>query len=87
MLAIKGKLKNGKIEMLEPIKDIKSADLYIVVIPDIENKGAYETAHEVFQGRVMESEEEFKQIGLTSFFDTEDDKNVDWEDVFGLKNR
>lgn len=87
MLAIKGKLKNGKIEMLEPIKNIKSADLYIVVIPDNDDKGIYETAHEVFQGRVMESEEEFKQIGLTSFFDTEDDKNVDWEDVFGLKNR
>ena len=84
MLAIKGKLKNGKIELLEPIEDIKSADLYIVVIPDTLDKAHYETAHKVFQGRVMESEEEFKQIGLTSFFDTEDDKNVDWEDVFGL---
>lgn len=84
MLAIKGKLKNGKIEILEPIKGIKSADLYIVVIPDIEDKGVYETAHEIFQSRLMESEEEFKQIGLTGFFDTEDDKNVDWEDVFGL---
>ena len=84
MLAIKGKLKNGKIEMLEPIKNIKSADLYIVVIPDTVDKADYETAHEAFQGRVMESEEEFKQLGLTSFFDTEDDKNVDWEDVFGL---
>ena len=87
MLAIKGKLKNGKIEILEPIEDIKSADLYIVVIPDTVHKADYETAHEVFQSRVMESEEEFKRLGLTSFFNTEDDKNVDWEDVFGLKNR
>ena len=84
MLAIKGRLKNGKIEMLEPIKNIKSADLFIIVIPDNDDKGTYETAHEVFQARIMESEEEFKQIGLTRFFDTEDDKNVDWEDVFGL---
>ncbi len=84
MLAIKGKLKNGKIELLESIENIKSADLYIVVIPDVEDKGAYETAHEIFQSRVMESEEEFKQIGLAGFFDTEDDKNVDWENAFGL---
>jgi len=84
MLAIKGKLKNGKIEMLESIRGIKSADLYIVVIPDNDDRGTYKTVNEVFHGRVMESEEEFKQIGLSSFFDTEDDKNVDWEDVFGL---
>ena len=86
MLAIKGKLKNGKIEMLESIRGMKSADLYIVVIPDNDDsdRGTYKTVHESFHGRVMESEEEFKQIGLSSFFDTEDDKNVDWEDVFGL---
>ena len=84
MLAIKGKLKNGKIEMLEPIKNIKSADLYIIIIPDNDAKSTCKTAHEVFQHKVMESEEEFKQIGLSSFFDTEDDKNVDWEDAFGL---
>ena len=87
MLAIKGKFKNGKIELLESMGDIKSADLYIIVIPDTVDKADYETAHEVFQGRVMESEEEFKKLGLSSFFNTEDDKNVDWEDVFGLKNR
>jgi len=30
------------------------------------------------------SEEEFELIGLQSFFDTEDDKNVDWYEFFQL---
>jgi hypothetical protein len=36
---------------------------------------------------VMEkdSEVEYKLIGLNSFFDTENDKNINWEDYFGLK--
>ncbi len=33
------------------------------------------------------SEEEFQAIGLTSIFDTEDDDNVDWEEVFDVKFR
>ncbi len=31
----------------------------------------------------MNSEEEFKAIGIISFFDTDDDADVDWEDCFG----
>jgi limonene-1,2-epoxide hydrolase len=29
-------------------------------------------------------EKEFMVIGLLAFFDTEDDKNINWEDYFGL---
>ena len=32
-----------------------------------------------------ESEAEYKLIGLNSFFNTETDKNINWEDYFGLK--
>lgn len=87
MLAVKGIYKKGKIELLESLGNIKSADLYIVVIPHKTGKEKYGTAQEVFQNRVMESEEEFKQVGLAHFFDTDDDADVDWEDVFGLKDR
>ena len=30
------------------------------------------------------SESEFKVIGLASFFDTQDDAHVDWEDMFDV---
>jgi len=33
------------------------------------------------------AEQDFKTIGLTSFFDTDDDNNVDWEDLFDVKTR
>ncbi len=33
MLAVKGIYKQGKIELLDPIEDIREADLYIIVIP------------------------------------------------------
>jgi len=33
------------------------------------------------------AEQDFKTIGLTSFFNTDDDNNVDWEDLFDVKAR
>ena len=32
-----------------------------------------------------DSESEFKLIGLPAFFDIEEDKNINWEEYFGLK--
>ena len=87
MQTIKAIYKDGKIELLESFGDIKSADLYIVVMPHREEKKNYGNSGEVFQSKVMESEAEFKKAGLTYFFDTKDDADVDWEDAFGLKNR
>ena len=87
MQAIKAIYKEGRIELLESFGDIRSADLYIIVIPHREDKVKYGIAGEVFQNRVMESEAEFKKAGLSHFFDTKDDADVDWEDAFGLKNR
>ncbi|RKZ38889.1 MAG: hypothetical protein DRQ49_13065 [Gammaproteobacteria bacterium] len=73
MLAIKGHYKNGQVKLLNPIPNVEEAELYIVVVekPKI----------------IKSSEEEFEEIGLHSFFDTNDDKDVDWEDVFDVKNR
>jgi hypothetical protein len=87
MKTIKAIYKEGKIELLESFGDVKSADLYIVVMPHREDKGKYGIAGEVFHNRVMESESEFKKAGLAHFFDTTDDTDVNWEDVFGLKDR
>jgi hypothetical protein len=73
MLAIKGHYKNGQVNLLNPIPNIEEAELYIVVIekPNMSKS----------------PEEEFEEIGLHHFFDTDDDKDIDWEDVFDVKNR
>jgi CDP-6-deoxy-D-xylo-4-hexulose-3-dehydrase len=42
MLAVKGIYKDGKIELLEPIKDVEEAELLIVVVPKDTSKGSIE---------------------------------------------
>jgi hypothetical protein len=87
MLTVKGIYKEGRIELCESLGDIKVADLFIVVMP---REGAEERTgpvRKVFKDMVMEPEAEFKQMGLVNFFDTQDDKDVDWEEAFGLKDR
>jgi len=85
MLAIKGYYKQGHIELAEPMPaDIQSAELNIVVIP-AQNSGRPAIPAEDYCVQRHTSEEEFKQIGLASFFDTDDDAKVDWEECFGLK--
>lgn len=87
MLAVKGIYKDGKIELLESLEGISSADLFIVVAPHQADESDRKMPHSVFQGRRMESEEEFMNAGLHHFFDTDDDAQIDWEQAFGLKDR
>jgi len=85
MLAIKAHYNQGRIELIEPMPaNIFSAELNIIVIP---SEIKFETAipADEYNVRIKSSEEEFKQIGLAAFFDTDDDADVDWEDCFGLK--
>lgn len=85
MLAIKAQYNKGRIELLEPMPvNILSAELNIVVIPS-EIKISNEIPSDEYHVRIRTSEEEFRQIGLAEFFDTDDDANVDWENCFGLK--
>ena len=37
-----------------------------------------------FQPFASCAEQEFKAIGMDSFFDTSEDDNVDWEDLFDV---
>jgi hypothetical protein len=48
-----------------------------------------ETGNVVTTCRPIEvnSEHDFKALGLASFFDTHEDNNVDWEDVSGRQQR
>ena len=85
MLALKANYKDGRITFIEPMPEkIKNARLTIVVEPADEPEYSTIPAQE-FAVMEKESESDYKLIGLNSFFDTEDDKNVNWEDYFGLE--
>lgn len=85
MLAIKADYSNGKITFIDAMPErIKKARLTIVVESEDEPEKKTIPVQE-FAFAKKDSESEFKLIGLNSFFDTEDDKNVNWEDYFGLK--
>jgi hypothetical protein len=85
MLAIRANYKDGKITFIEQIPDqIRKAKLTIIFEPEDEPEKMSIPAQE-FMVMEKESEVEYKLIGLHSFFDTEDDKNINWEEYFGLK--
>ena len=85
MLAIKAQYNQGRIEFIEPMPaNILSAELNIIVIPS-EKNAEFIIPSDAYHIRKRSSEDEFRQIGLAAFFDTDDDADIDWEDCFGLK--
>jgi hypothetical protein len=84
MQAVKAIYKEGNIHLLSPMPGVKEAELFIIVLDkDDQASGVAQS----FRTKTSSSEEEFQAIGLTSFFDTEDDNNVDWEELFDVKPR
>jgi len=82
MQAVKALYKHGHIELLEPLNDVEEAELYIVVLDKKEKNS------DVIQSFVpieKSSESEFKSVGLASYFATDEDNDVDWEEVFDVK--
>lgn len=85
MIAVKGFYNNGVITLLEPLpQNITKAELNILVLPELGQKKVEVPAKAFCQGK-LESEDDFKALGMASFLNQEDDANVDWEDCFGLK--
>ncbi|MDQ6990581.1 MAG: hypothetical protein Q9M11_02465 [Mariprofundaceae bacterium] len=84
MQAVKALYKHGNIELLEPLEGVEEAELFIVVLDKNEkNSDVVQT----FISREKNSEEEFKAIGLASYFEKDEDNDVDWEEVFDVKAR
>ena len=83
MQAVKAIYKHGNIQLLEPLQDIEEAELFIIVI-DKKDKMDYFSNHSFTENK-CNSEQEFKAIGLSNFFNTDEDNNVDWEEVFDVK--
>ncbi len=82
MQAVKALYKHGNIELLEPLEGVEEAELFIVVL-DKSNQSS--DVVQSFIGTEKNSEQEFKAIGLASYFETDEDNDVDWEEVFDVK--
>lgn len=84
MQAVKAIYKNGSIQLLTPLRGIDEAELFVIVLDkDDQASGVAES----FRVRAASSEDDFRAIGLTSFFDMEEDNNVDREELFDAKPR
>lgn len=82
MQAVKALYKKGNIQLLEPLQGVDEAELFVIVL-DKDNKAG--NIAQPFTEKTSNSEQDFKAIGLNSFFNTDEDNNVDWEDVFDVK--
>jgi len=77
MQAVKAIYKEGNIHLLSPMPKVKEAELFIIVLDKNDQASGVTKS---FRTETSSSEEEFQTIGLTSFFDTEDDNRT----FFGL---
>jgi len=84
MQAVKALYKHGKIQLLEPLQGVDEAELFVIVL-DKDNTTNQMT--QSFTQTETNAEQEFKAIGLKSFFNTNEDNNIDWEEVFDVKTR
>ena len=84
MQAVKAIYKEGMIQLLEPLQGVTEAELFVIVLDKNEQTGNVVTT---FSPIDVNSDQEFKSLGLASFFDTNEDNNVDWEEMFDVKPR
>ncbi len=93
MQAVKALYKEGKIQLLAPLQGVTEAELFVIVLDKIETTASSPQLTDSTQHSALStqhsfgSEQDFKTLGLTSFFDTNEDNNVDWEDMFDVKHR
>ena len=84
MQAVKALYKEGNVQLLTPIVGVSEAELFIIVLDkNTKSSGIAQS----FRTVTSNAEQDFQAIGMNQFFDTEDDSNVDWEDVFDVKSR
>ena len=84
MQAVKALYKDGKIQLLAPLQNVTEAELFVIVLDKVEQTG---NPISIFSPIGVNSEQEFKALGLSSFFVTNEDKNVYWEEMFYVKHR
>lgn len=84
MQAVKAIYRDGNIQLLEPLMGVENAELLVVVL---DREGSTGLPAASFRPVPSDSEQDFQALGMASFFDTHDDSQVDWEEVFDVKSR
>lgn len=84
MQVVKATYRNGNIQLLAPLMSVEEAELLVIVL---DQKGETGLPTASFQRVADDSEQDFRALGLASFFDTDDDNQVDWEEAFDVKPR
>lgn len=84
MQAIKALYREGQIQLLSPLEGVTEAELFVIVLDKSEQAGGVAKS---FLRTMNSSEQDFNTIGQASFFATDEDNNVDWEDIFDVKPR
>lgn len=84
MQAIKALYREGQIQLLSPLEGVTEAELFIIVLDKSEQAGGVAQS---FLRAMDSSEQDFNAIGQAGFFETDEDNNVDWEDLFDVKPR
>ena len=82
MQVVNALYKNGNIQLLTSIQGVDEAELFIIVLDKDEQTAAHSKTLSPLQSS---SKQDFKAIGLASFFDSNEDNDVDWEDFFNVK--
>jgi hypothetical protein len=84
MQAVKALYKEGKIQLLTPLQGVTEAELLVIVLDKNE-----QTTSMVNTDYLVEpsSEQNFKSLGLSSFFETDEDHQIDWEEAFDVQAR
>ena len=82
MQVIKALYQNGNIRLLEPIADVDQAQLFVIVLDKSPNSPV-----KIFKAREMTYEQDFQALGLAQFFATDDDQNINWEELFDINPR
>ncbi len=82
MQAVKALYKQGRIELLAPLQGVTEAELFVIVLDKTEQP---EDVVQPSNFVEVNSEQDFKSFGLSTFFETNEDNRVDWEDMFDVK--
>ena len=85
MIAIKASYINGKIILIDKIPEQISYAKLTVIVDPVDQPDQMSVNREELVVSDKDSYEEYKLIGLDSFFNTTDDKQINWEEYFGLR--
>ena len=84
MQVVKALYRSGDIQLLAPLTGIEEAELLVIVL---DRDGETSLPARTFRRLPDDSEQNFKALGMAHFFDTDDDNEVEWAEVFDVPPR